>query len=160
MAGDWHAAAAFWERVGCPYEQALALVDGDEAAQRAALEIFERLGARPAAELARRRLRGAGVRTLPRGPRPTTQANPRGLTPRQLEILLLLAEGLHNAEIADRLSTTSKTVEHHVTAVLAKLEARSRIEAVRLAYEQRLIPRAHLGPSGRLPSGHLGVREP
>jgi DNA-binding NarL/FixJ family response regulator len=61
--------------------------------------------------------------------------------------LLLLAEGLHNAEIAERLSTTSKTVEHHVTAVLAKLEARSRAEAVRLAYEQRLIPRAHLGSS-------------
>jgi DNA-binding CsgD family transcriptional regulator len=95
----------------------------------------------------RRRLRGAGVRSLPRGPRAATQANPRGLTPRQLEILPLLAEGLHNTEIAARLSTTPKTMEHHVTAVLAKLKARSRAEAVRLAFEQRLIPRAQLGTS-------------
>ncbi len=139
MTGDWRGAAAAWEQIGCPYEQALALLDGDEPAQRQALDIFERLGARPAAELARRRLRLAGVRSLPRGPRPTTQANPHGLTNRQLEILCLLAEGLRNAEIADRLSTTPKTVEQHVSAVLAKLEARSRAEAVRLAYEQRLI---------------------
>jgi DNA-binding CsgD family transcriptional regulator len=143
--GDWRGAASAWEQLDCPYERALALLDGDEAAQRSALDIFERLGARPAAELARRRLRGAGVRSLPRGPRLATQANPRGLTNRQLEILLLLAEGLHNAEIADRLSTTLKTVEHHVTAVLAKLEARSRAEAVRLAYEQRLIPTSQSG---------------
>ena len=75
-----------------------------------------------------------------------TQANPYGLTPRQLEILLLLAEGLRNSEIADRLSTTPKTVEHHVTAVLAKLQARSRSEAVRLAYEAGLIPQMSGAP--------------
>jgi DNA-binding CsgD family transcriptional regulator len=139
IGGEWQAAADAWEQLGCPYEQALALLDGDEAAQRAALAIFERLGARPAAEIARQRLRASGVRGLPRGPRPATQANPHGLTPRQLEILLLLAEGLHNSEIADRLSTTPKTVEHHVSAILAKLRARSRAEAVRLAYEARII---------------------
>lgn len=140
IGGEWQAAADAWEQLGCPYEQALALLDGDEAAQRAALAIFERLGAHPAAEVARRRLHAAGVRGLPRGPRPATQANPHGLTPRQLEILVLLAEGLRNSEIADQLSTTTKTVEHHVTAVLAKLQARSRADAVRLAYETRLIP--------------------
>jgi DNA-binding CsgD family transcriptional regulator len=140
MSGDWRAAADAWKQIGCPYEQALALLDGDEAAQREALAIFERLGARPAAEITRRRLRHTGVRRLPRGPRPATQANPYGLTARQLEILLLLAEGLHNNDIADRLSTTSKTVEHHVTAVLAKLHARSRAEAVRLAHDAGLIP--------------------
>jgi DNA-binding CsgD family transcriptional regulator/tetratricopeptide (TPR) repeat protein len=139
IAGDWRAAAYAWEQIGCPYEQALALLDGDEPAQREALALLERLGARPAAEIARRRLRARGVRGLPRGPRPTTRANPRGLTPRQLDILLLLAEGLRNSEIADRLSTTSKTVDHHVSAVLAKLEARSRAEAVRLAYELGLL---------------------
>jgi len=140
MAGDWRAAAEAWERIGCPYEQALALLDGDESAQRAALAIFERLGARPAAEITRQRLRAVGARGLPRGPRPATQANPVGLTPRQLEILLLLAEGLRNSEIAERLSTTPKTVEHHVSAVLAKLEARSRAEAVRAAYQLGLLP--------------------
>jgi DNA-binding NarL/FixJ family response regulator len=139
IAGDWHAAAAAWEDLGCPYEQAMALLDGDEPAQRKALMIFERLGARPAAEIARGRLRASGARGLPRGPRRATQANPVGLTPRQLEVLLLLAEGLHNGEIADRLSTTAKTVEHHVSAILAKLHARSRAEAVRRAIELELL---------------------
>jgi DNA-binding CsgD family transcriptional regulator len=142
ISGDWQKAAHAWEQLGCPYEQALALLDGDETAQRLALDIFERLGAAPAAEIARGRLRAAGVRGLPRGPRPATQANPAGLTPRQFEILLLLAEGLRNAEIAERLSTTPKTIEHHVSAILAKLTARTRAEAVRLAYEAGLIPHA------------------
>jgi len=146
IGGDWRAAADAWEQLGCPYEQALALLNGDEEAQRAALAIFERLGAAPAAEIARKRLRAAGVRGLPRGPRPATQANSVGLTPRQFEILLLLAEGLHNSEIADRLSTTPKTVEHHVSAVLAKLHARSRAEAARLAYELGLIPHTATAP--------------
>jgi DNA-binding CsgD family transcriptional regulator len=140
MAGDWPAAAAHWERLGCPYEQALALMGGDETALLAALAILERLGAAPAAAIVRRQLRTAGVRGLPRGPRPATRANPLGLTNRQLEILGLLAEGLHNAEIADRLSTTPKTTEHHVSAVLAKLHARTRAEAVRIAYQHGLIP--------------------
>jgi DNA-binding CsgD family transcriptional regulator len=137
--GDWRGAAGAWERIGCPYERALALMDGDPPAQREALAIFERLGAAPAAEITRKRLRLAGARGLPRGPRPATRTNPLGLTPRQHEILLLLAEGLHNSEIAIRLSTTSKTVEHHVSAVMAKLQVRSRTEAVRRAYEAGLM---------------------
>jgi DNA-binding CsgD family transcriptional regulator len=145
MAGDWRAAADAWARIGCPYEQALALMDGDEDAQRAALALFERLGAEPAAEIVRRRLKAGGARRIPRGPRPATQANPLGLTPRQLEILLLLAEGLRNPEIAARLSTTPKTIEHHVSAVLAKLHARSRAEAVRAAYQLGIVP--HSAPS-------------
>jgi DNA-binding CsgD family transcriptional regulator len=139
IGGDWRAAADVWEQLGCPYEQALALLDGDEAALRVALRLFERLDATTAVELVRRRLRAAGVRGLPRGPRPATRANPHGLTPRQLEILGLLAEGLRNAEIAERLSTTPKTIEHHVSAVLAKLNVRSRAEAVRLAYQLGLV---------------------
>jgi DNA-binding CsgD family transcriptional regulator/tetratricopeptide (TPR) repeat protein len=154
MAGDWRSAADAWERIGSPYEQALALLDGDEPALRMALATFERLGARPAAEIARQRLRARGARGvgLPRGPRPTTRANPGGLTPRQLEILLLLAEGLHNNEIADRLTTTPKTVDHHVSAVLAKLHARSRAEAVRVAYELGLLPLTATVPSSNTTS--------
>jgi DNA-binding CsgD family transcriptional regulator len=140
IAGDWRAAATAWAEIGCPYEQALALLNGDEVAQREALTIFERLGAAPAAEITRGRLRARGARGLPRGPRPATQANPAGLTPRQLEILLLLVDGLRNNEIAERLSTTPKTVEHHITAVLTKLNARSRVEAVRLAHQLGIIP--------------------
>ncbi len=150
MAGDWRAAADAWEQLGCPYEQALALMDGDEPAQRAALAIFERLGAAPAAEMVRRRLRAAGVQGLPRGPRATTRDHPLNLTTRQLEILLLLAEGLHNTEIADRLSTTLKTVEHHVSAILAKLNVRSRTEAVRVAYQRDLVPSTATSPTSNM----------
>jgi len=141
ISGDWRAAAVAWERLGCPYERALALADGNEAAQRAALDILERLGAAPAAALVRRRLRTAGARGLPRAPRAETRANPRGLTPRQLEVLALLAEGLSNPEIADRLSTTLKTVEHHVSAVLAKIEVRTRAEAVSVAHQLGVVPK-------------------
>jgi DNA-binding NarL/FixJ family response regulator len=147
MAGDCQGAAALWEQFGCPYERALALADGDEMAQRNALTIFEQLGSKPAAEIMRRRLSRAGVRGLPRGPRPTTRENPYQLTPRQLEILLLLAEGLHNPEIAERLSTTPKTVGHHVSAVLTKLEARSRAEAVRIAAHGGLVPQPVPAPT-------------
>jgi DNA-binding CsgD family transcriptional regulator len=143
MAGNWRVAAKAWEQIGCPYQQALALADGDEAAQREALLICERLGARPLADRIRLSLRQAGTRGLPRGPRPTTRINPGGLTNRQLETLVLLAEGLHNAEIAERLATSLKTVDHHVSAVLAKLEVRSRAEAVGVAHELGLVPRLH-----------------
>ena len=139
IAGDWRAAAEAWERIGCPYEQALALLAGEEGAQRSALAIFERLGALPAAEIARQRLHERGARRLPRGPHPRTRANPHGLTTRELQVLPLLAAGLRNVEIAERLSTSPRTIEHHVSSVLAKLDVRSRAEAVRCAYELALI---------------------
>jgi DNA-binding NarL/FixJ family response regulator len=74
-----------------------------------------------------------GVRGIPRGPRPSTRANPAGLTRREVEVLRLLAAGLHNAEIAERLYLSPKTVEHHVSSLLAKLGVRSRTEAAREA---------------------------
>jgi DNA-binding CsgD family transcriptional regulator/tetratricopeptide (TPR) repeat protein len=144
IAGDWRAAVALWESSGCPYERALSLLEGDEAALRTALIIFKHLGATPAAEITRRRLRARGIRGLPRGPRLATQANPHGLTTRQLEVLVLMAAGLHNSEIAERLSTTPKTVEHHVSAILVKLQARSRSEAVSIAHTAGLIPHSVL----------------
>jgi DNA-binding CsgD family transcriptional regulator len=150
IAGDWRSAAEAWEDLGCPWEQALALLEGDEAAQRASLAIFERLGATPAMEIARQRLKERGARGLARGPRPVTRRNPQGLTNRELEALLLLAEGLRNAEIADRLSTSPRTVEHHVAGVLMKLNARSRAEAVRRAYELGLLTEAPSAPGAKI----------
>jgi DNA-binding CsgD family transcriptional regulator/predicted ATPase len=140
IAGDWAGAAAEWERLGCPYEAARALADADdEAAVRRALAEFERLSARPAAAAAGRRLRDLGARSIPRGPRAATRANPAGLTPREVEIARLLAVGLRDAEIAARLSLSAKTVGHHVSAVLTKLGARGRAEAAGAATRLGLV---------------------
>jgi DNA-binding CsgD family transcriptional regulator len=138
IAGNWEAAAAEWKRLGCPYEQARALADGDAAAQVAALAIFDQLDARPAADNLRQQMRSAGISSIPRGPRPITRENPFGLTSRQLEILNLLGENLTNPEIAARLNISPKTVDHHVSAVLAKLDVHSRGEAAKLTHPSPL----------------------
>src|SRR5262245_39336527 len=139
MSGNWRAAAEAWKQIGCPYEEAIALADGDEAAQRDALAIFERLGAGPAAERLRHELRSTGVRGIPRGPRPSTKQNPAGLTTRQMEVLALMAKGLANAEIAERLFTSTRTIDHHVSTILAKLDVRTRAEAVSHAFQSGLV---------------------
>jgi DNA-binding CsgD family transcriptional regulator len=140
ISGNWRAAADSWEQIGCPWEQALALLGGDEAAQRTALAIFERLGAVPATVVSRRWLREHGARGLPRGPLARTRANQQGLTNRQQEVLQLLAVGLRDVEIADRLSISRRTAEQHVAGVLMKFHARTRAEAVHRAYELGALP--------------------
>jgi DNA-binding CsgD family transcriptional regulator len=128
--GDAAAAAAAWSAIGSVYEAALALAQADsEAAQRRGLDELQRLGARPAAGRVARALRERGARDLRRGPRVTTRANPAGLTTRELEVLVLVSEGLRNAEIAARLFLSEKTVAHHVSAILRKLDVSSRAQA-------------------------------
>lgn len=138
-AGRWQEAAAAWRVLGCPFEVASALADGDEAALREALAIFESLGARPMIERVRRALRAAGVRGLPRGPREATSRQIAGLTHKEVAVLALLAEGLRNREIAQRLNRSVRTVDHHVAAVFAKLEVSNRAEAVSAAYRLGVI---------------------
>jgi DNA-binding CsgD family transcriptional regulator/tetratricopeptide (TPR) repeat protein len=137
MRGEWSRAAALWRDRGCPYEAALAAVDADdEGALRDALDELHGLRAAPAAAMVARRLRERGVRGLPRGPRAATRRNPAGLTRRELEVLGLVAEGLRNPEIAQRLFVSTRTVDHHVSAILRKLGVQTRgqasAEAVRL----------------------------
>jgi DNA-binding CsgD family transcriptional regulator/tetratricopeptide (TPR) repeat protein len=134
LAGDATAAAAAWRELGCPFEAAVALTDADnETALLRALEELTELGAEGTAGRVRRRLRELGVSGVPRGPRPATRANPAQLTARQVEVLELLAAGLTNAEIAEELVISPKTAGHHVSAILDKLGARSRLEAANAA---------------------------
>jgi DNA-binding NarL/FixJ family response regulator len=128
VAGRAREAAAAWEQLSMPYEAALSLAGSSDAADvQRAHEELTRLGATAVAKKVALRLRDLG-RRVPRGPRPKTRANPRGLTEREWEIARLLAQGLSNAEIADRLVVSPKTVGHHVSAVLAKLGVRRRWE--------------------------------
>ncbi|MEJ2859903.1 ATP-binding protein [Actinomycetospora flava] len=139
--GDWEAAAAAWEADRAPYHQALELLDSGAAEPTLrALRILDGLGAKPAARMARRRLRELGVTHIPRGPYAATRSNPAGLSDRQTEVLALLAEGLTNAEVAARLVISEKTADHHVSAILAKLDVRTRREAAAVARELGVAP--------------------
>ena len=134
MAGDWDGAAEAWERLGRPYDAALArLGSSDEAALRRALAALDGLGAKAASAAARRRMKTLGIKQIPRGPRSATQATPAGLTAREQEVLSLLAQGLPDREISRRLFISERTVQHHVSALLAKMGVASRTAAAREA---------------------------
>ena len=136
LAGDWAAAAQQWLDLGCPYDAALALLDApDEAALRKALDLLTDLGAEAAAQIARQRLRLLGVRSIPAGPRAATRADPLRLTQREREVLGLICAGLSNADIAAQLFISVKTAGHHVSAILAKLDAPTRHAAAIRAAE-------------------------
>ena len=139
--GEWRRAAELWHAAGCPYHEAAALAEShDEGELLAALAILDRIGAVPLARRVRAELRERGVRNIPRGPSNPTRRNPEGLTDRQVGVLQLLAEGLTNAEIAERLVVSVRTVDSHVAAVLTKLGVQSRQDAVRAARELGVLP--------------------
>lgn len=139
-AGRFREAAMAWRARGCPYDEALALADSDDEQElRDALTLLHGLGASVMAKRVAERLASLGARNVPRGPRPSTRANPAGLSARELEILGLIRQGARNVEIAERLVLSPKTVDHHVSAILRKLGVRDRAaagrEADRLALE-------------------------
>ncbi len=125
--GDWAAAARLWADLGCPYEAGLAMLgSADEAALHEALRIFAALGASATVRLTRQTMRGLGIHSIPAGPRTATREHPLGLTRREQEVLDLICTGHSNAEIAGQLFISVRTVDHHVSAVLAKLDAPTR----------------------------------
>jgi predicted ATPase/DNA-binding CsgD family transcriptional regulator len=132
---DWAAAADAFGEVGWSYDRGLMLsLCDDEPSLDEAIEIARGLGAAPLEERVARRMRELGM-AIPRGPRAATRSNPAGLTARQLEVLGLVADGLTNADIAERLVISHKTAEHHVSAVLSKLGVVTRRDAARRAVE-------------------------
>ncbi len=138
--GAYEAAADDFHRRSMPYDAALALVDSGNATLIArALDILDRLGADAVATKVRRDLRSRGQSVVPARRRAATLANPAGLTARQVEVLRLLNDGLTNVELADRLFLSVKTVDHHVSAILAKLDVSKRRDAVRKARELGLL---------------------
>jgi DNA-binding CsgD family transcriptional regulator len=141
QAGSFEAAAAVWASLSAPYDQALALVDAGTAdSTRVGLDLLDRLGADQVAAKVRQDLRRHGTAVVPSRRREATLANPAGLTTRQVEILGLLADGSTNAEIAERLYISTKTVDHHVSALLSKLQVGSRRDAVRRGTELGILP--------------------
>jgi ATP/maltotriose-dependent transcriptional regulator MalT len=112
-------------------EMARLLLEDDRAAAitwaRAAYASFTRIGATHDADQAAELLRRLGA------PARAGARSQERLTQREAEVLSLIARGLTNREIAERLVVSAKTVEHHVGQVLSKLGARSRAEAAALA---------------------------
>jgi DNA-binding CsgD family transcriptional regulator len=141
LAGRLADAAAAWDGLGCSFEAAAVLLGSDDPALvRRAHDAFDALGSKPAARLAADRLRALGAR-VPRGPNAATRGNAAGLTGRELDVLGLLVEGLRNAEIAERLVISAKTVDHHVSSVLGKLGVGTRQAAATQAVRRGLVPK-------------------
>jgi DNA-binding CsgD family transcriptional regulator len=136
--GDVEGAAESWRILKIPYERAATLMSGDQEQRLQSLELLESLGASVPASRVRQELRADGI-TPPRGRGRATRGNRAGLTARQAEVLQLLAAGLSNVEIADRLFVSPRTIETHVSAVMGKLGCSSRTEAVATAHREGLI---------------------
>jgi DNA-binding CsgD family transcriptional regulator/tetratricopeptide (TPR) repeat protein len=127
--GMWKDAADIWDGLNYPFEQARALSEGDQESMKKALGIFDRLGASVASQMIKQKMREQGVKSIPKGPIKATRKNPAGLTSRQVEVLKLLGMGLSNIEIGNKLYISPKTVDHHISAILVKLNIHSRFEA-------------------------------
>lgn len=135
LQGRYAEAAEAWLARKAPFEAACMLAEGNAEEKLRALELWTSLGANAWCAPLRDSLRDQG-QVVPRGPRAMTRAHPGGLTRREQQILELLASGMQNRQIAEALSRSVRTVDHHVAAVLEKLEAGTRAEAVARARER------------------------
>jgi DNA-binding CsgD family transcriptional regulator len=152
--GLWRKAAAAWRTVERPYEEALSDWRGAEAAAAAgdrdtasaliaqALAVAEQLGSRWLAAELRALAQRARVRLDAAGsngdvePAPHPDEDPFGLTPREREVLALIAQGATNRQIGAALFMAEKTASVHVSRILAKLGVTSRTQAAAVAHRQ------------------------
>jgi DNA-binding CsgD family transcriptional regulator len=132
-------AAVTWNEHGCPYNEALALFEGKDDDKRRAISIVQDLGASAVYEKMKQDMKSEGIKNIPRGLLKTTRANPAFLTDRELDVLKQLKEGLQNKEIAAKLFISVKTVDHHISSILFKLDVNSRIKAVTEALRMGII---------------------
>jgi DNA-binding CsgD family transcriptional regulator len=143
----WLTAATGFDEISLPFPAAYArlqaaealVAGGDRTAAAepltAAITAAVEMEAKPLEDAARALARRARVRIEDGGPEPEPEpAAPLGLTPREHEVLLLLAEGLTNREIGERLFMSEKTASVHVSRILAKLEVGGRVEAAAVAH--------------------------
>ena len=127
------------ELLTCPYEQALMLYEDNETDRKEALAIIQELGAHAIYKKMKFEMRASGIKSIPRGIRKSTQANPAHLTERELDVLQLLKEGMQNKEIAGKLFISPKTVDHHISSIFFKLDVKSRKIAVQEAIKLEII---------------------
>jgi DNA-binding CsgD family transcriptional regulator len=139
MAGDHAGAAAFWAEAQAPYEQAYMLMRCGSVGVQQAIELWSKLGAHPAESRARAEARQMGLRGVRRGPYGAGRHNPLGLSARELQVLHLLSEGHSNAHIARLLTRSERTIEHHVSSMLAKAGAPHRSALVQQARSAGLL---------------------
>lgn len=128
-------AADFWLQKGCSYNAALALFHGSGGEKRKALRMVQAMNATATAERMEQEMRAAGMKSVVQKRRNSTLSNPAQLTNRELEILQLLRAAASNREISETLFISPKTVDHHVSSILSKLNAPSRSKAVARAVE-------------------------
>ncbi len=127
--GNIAGAAVETERRGLAFLTALFLAEGDEDQSQRSLRMLDRLGATATMDRIRADLNARGIRAGTRGPRKSTRENSHGITKRELDVLTLIDQGLTNKDIGEKLFVSAKTVDHHVSSLLAKLGARNRSEA-------------------------------
>lgn len=132
-------ASDFWEKSGCPFEQALFLFEAGDEDKRKAMAMMQDLGATTVHEKFKQEMRNLGIRNIPRGLRSSTRSNAAFLTGREMDVLQLLKEDLQNKEIAAQLYISAKTVDHHISSILFKLEATTRSKAVSSALRRGIL---------------------
>jgi DNA-binding CsgD family transcriptional regulator/tetratricopeptide (TPR) repeat protein len=132
IAGQAHEAAAEWDRCGYRIQAIISRASTPEADLDEVFSDLAALGADGVARGLRHEMQRRGVKGIPRGERTSTRENPARLTVREAEVLSLLAEGLSNSAIAEKLFITKKTASHHVSSVLVKLNVSSRGQAAAL----------------------------